>query len=414
MLKHADTGKIQNWLEAINQFNSTPEFGTTRVLFTPDELAARSYVKEEMKKLGLTVTEDAIGNIFGTLEGGDPTLPPVWTGSHIDTVLNAGMFDGMAGVVGGMEAVRLISESGEKPKRNIVVIVFTSEEPTRFGLSCLGSRAMAGSLTLEDAEKLSDKDGKSLAGVLKELGYDPAGFRDVAVPKGSVFASVELHIEQSGRLEEWGLPVGIVKDICAPTNYMAEVKGCQSHAGGTSMEERRDAFMAACEISLALERLARQTTSEYTTATVGKVEAVPGSVNVIPGLVRFSVDIRDISFDSKNRIAALFKEEIARIEKERGVTVTLIPENHDRPTHCDEGIVELLEESCKKRDIPARKIISGAYHDSMFVGEFAPVAMIFVPSKNGISHSPDEWTDFEDIALGVDVLAETLLTLADA
>lgn len=413
MLERADANHIKNWMEAINSFNSTPEFGTTRVLFTEPEVKARQYVKEEMRKLGLKVTEDSIGNIFGTLQGTNPSLPPLWTGSHIDTVLNAGMFDGMAGVVGGLEAVRLIKESGETFERNIIVVVYTSEEPTRFGLCCLGSRAMAGKLSLEDVHKLYDKDGKSLEEVLEALGYDLKAFDKIKISKGEVFGAIELHIEQNSSLEEKKLPVGIVKTICAPTNFEVQVIGCQSHAGGTSMEARKDAYAASCEIALELEKLAKDSTSEYTTATVGRVQVIPNAVNVIPGDVKFSIDIRDCEFLSKEKLVAKLKERIKVIEEKRQVQVILNLENHDYPMKCDSQIVDAIKASCENRNIPYDMMMSGAYHDSMFVGEFAPVAMIFVPSKNGISHSPDEWTDFEDIALGTDVLAETLLKLAN-
>ena len=413
MLEKANAENIQNWLEKINTYNSTPEFGTTRVLFTECEIAAREYVKDEMKKLGLMVREDSIGNIFGTLVGSNPELPPVWTGSHIDTVLNAGMFDGMAGVVGGMEAVRLIKESGIKFNRNIEVVIYTSEEPTRFGLCCLGSRAMAGHLTLDDARMLKDENGKTLESVLQELGYNLNNFNDIRVKKGQVFGAIELHIEQNNKLEKKGLPVGIVKTICAPTNYLVEVIGCQSHAGGTSMEDRRDAYTASCEIALILEKLAIKCNSEYNTATVGRVEVIPNAVNVIPGRVKFSIDIRDCEFETKMELVEELKKEIKKIEEKREVKVNLINENNDIPMKCDSTIVEILRNSCEEKNIEYDMMISGAYHDSMFVGEFAPVAMIFVPSKNGISHSPDEWTDYKDIALGVDVLAKSLLELSN-
>ena len=413
MLEKANAENIQNWLEKINTYNLTPEFGTTRVLFTECEVAAREYVKNEMKKLGLIVREDSIGNIFGTLVGSNPELPPIWTGSHIDTVLNAGMFDGMAGVVGGMEAARLIKESGVKFNRNIEVVVYTSEEPTRFGLCCLGSRAMAGHLTLDDARMLKDENGKSLALVLQELGYNLDNFDDIRVKKGQVFGAIELHIEQNNKLEKKGLPVGIVKTICAPTNYSVEVIGCQSHAGGTSMEDRRDAYAASCEIALALEKLALKCNSEYNTATVGRVEVIPNAVNVIPGKVKFSIDIRDCEFETKMELVDELKKEIKKIEEKREVQVNLINENNDIPMKCDPTIVEILINSCEEKNIKYDMMISGAYHDSMFVGEFTPVAMIFVPSKDGISHSPDEWTDYKDIALGVDVLAKALLELSN-
>lgn len=413
MFKSAKVENIKNWLEKINSYNSTPNFGTTRVLFTEPEIKARNYVKSEMEKIGLKVYEDAIGNIFGVLDGTDKTLAPVWTGSHIDTVLNAGMFDGMAGVVGGMEALRIIKESHKEVKRSIVVVVYTSEEPTRFGLCCLGSRTLAGKLSYKETKNIFDESGKSLSSVLEKLGYKKEEFKDIPKKKGDVFAAVELHIEQSNRLYKSGKPIGIVKTICAPTNFEVEVVGCQSHAGGTSMDDRTDAYAASAEIALELEKLAKESKSEYTTATVGKVDVIPNASNVIPGSVKFSIDIRDCEFESKNNLINKLKREIAKIENRRGIKVNLVLDNHDVPMKCNNTIIDEIEKSCKNKGIDYDMMISGAYHDSMFVGEFSPVAMIFIPSKDGISHSPDEWTDFEDIAKGTDILTETLYVLAN-
>lgn len=409
----ANAGNIKMWLETINTFNSTPDFGTTRVLFTDEEVKAREYVKSEMRKLNLQVHEDAIGNIFGVLGGTRPDLPPVWTGSHIDTVLNAGMFDGMSGVVAGLEAIRLIQVNKLKHERSIVVVVYTSEEPTRFKVGCLGSRAMAGKLDAEAAEKLVDDGGNTLYDVLQKLGFPVQDFDKVPVKKGSVYAAVELHIDQNGVLEKAGKPIGIVKTICAPSVFDVEVIGRQSHAGGTTMEDRQDAFMATAEIALALEQLGRTSQSEYTTVTIGRVQVIPNAVNVIPGKVVFSIDIRDCDYDYKNDLIAKLKNRIKEIADKRNVKVNLTQYNNDYPMKCDENIIKKLENACEKENTPYIKTISGAFHDSMLVGEFAPVAMIFVPSKNGISHSPEEWTNFADIAAGTDVLADTLIELAN-
>ncbi len=408
----ASAANIRSMLEKLNTFNSDPAGGTTRILFTPPELEARSYIKEEMAALGLSVREDAIGNIFGTLAGSEPELPPVWTGSHIDTVIHAGMFDGMAGVAAGLEAVRLIRASGAPRKRSIEVVVYTSEEPTRFGLGCLGSRALAGELTLEEAYSLTDKDGKSLPQVLEELGYDLSRFAEFPVPKGKVHGAVELHIEQGAVLESLNLPVGIVHTISAPTNFRVTVTGQQRHAGSTPMHLRHDAFLACCEISLELERLAIQSASPDTVATVGKAEVLPGASNVISGDVRFTIDIRDSDYESKRRLVEQLRQFIGTVETRRGVTVSLEQINDDLPTRSDAKIVALLESACRQKRIPYHRMVSGAFHDSMLVGRFAPIAMIFVPSKDGISHSPEEYTDCRDIARGTDILAETLLRLA--
>lgn len=413
MLKKASAENIEMWLDGMNRFNATPEFGTTRILFTKPELENRKYVKSEMEKLGLTVTEDAIGNIYGTLKGTDADSAPVWTGSHIDTVPNAGKFDGMAGVVCGMEALRLIKESAEEHKRDLTVIAYTSEEPTRFGLGCLGSRAMAGVMTLADTKNIHDKSGRSLYEKLEELSYDLNEFDEIKKEKGDVYATVELHIEQNSQLEKKKLPIGIVKKICAPSNYVVEVTGCQSHAGGTDMKDRRDAYAAACEMALVLERIAKECSSEYNTATIGCVKNIPDAANVIPGKCIFTVDIRDCNMDTKQKTIKAFKKAFEEIAAKREVKLTITEENNDEPLTCNKKIVSLLEETSSELGLPCTELISGPFHDSLFVGKFAPTAMIFVPSKGGISHSPDEWTDYEEVAKGADVLANTLLKLAN-
>ena len=412
MLQRANSENIQKWIDGMNRFNATPEFGTTRILFTKPEIANREYVKEEMRKLGLTVREDAIGNIFATLQGSDATLAPVWTGSHIDTVPNAGKFDGMTGVVSGMEAVRLIRESGAPHPRDIVVVAYTSEEPTRYGLSCLGSRALSGDLTLEDTKELKDHGGKSLYDKLQELGYSHEDFSKIRKREGEVFATVELHIEQNSHLEKKGIPIGIVKKICAPSNYIVEVTGKQGHAGGMDMTDRRDAYAAACEMALALEKLAKECPSEYNTATVGSVCLIPNAINVIPGKCIFTVDIRDCNMKTKQKLIEDMRRIFLEIAGKRGVDVTIQEDNNDVPLSCNEELLHLLETMCKKQGLEYMELISGPYHDSLFVGRFAPTAMLFVPSKGGISHNPEEWTDYEQIARGTDVLANTLLELA--
>ena len=293
------------------------------------------------------------------------------------------------------------------------IIVYMSEEPTRFGLSCLGSRALAGVMSLEDMKEIRDWDGRSLYEVLESLGYDLTQFDQVKKQPGDVYAAVELHIEQNSSLEKAGIPIGVVKGICAPTNFEVGIKGIQSHAGGTSMTDRRDAFMAAAELSLRLEDIAKRSDSEYITGTVGRVNVFPNAVNVISGDTQISIDIRSIDMPAKDIAVETLRYEVERIEKEREVEISMRLENHDMPLRCDEKIMELEEAVCEEMGIPCMRLISGPYHDSLFVGRFAPTSMLFVPSRNGISHSKDEWTDFEDLATGADVLAKTLLTLAN-
>lgn len=414
MREKAKKENIQRWIEGMAKYNSTPDYGTTRILFTKPEIANRNYVKDEMRSLGLQVEEDSIGNIFAKLEGTEPELAPVWTGSHIDTVPNAGNFDGMSGVVCGMEALRMIREGGEKHIRSIMVNVYTSEEPTRYGLGCLGSRAMSGELTLDGTKKIFDQSGRSLYEKLTELKYDLTKFEAIKKKPGDVYANVELHVEQNSRLEKLGKPIGIVTAICAPSNYEVEVTGIQSHAGGTSMEDRRDSYMAAAEMALYLEQLAKDCPSEYNTATIGIVKLIPGGTNVIPGKTKFSVDIRDCRSDTKQELIAKMKQGFDRIAEKRGVTYTMVEENNDVPLTCNEKIIDIISQKAEEAGYPSQKLISGPFHDTLFIGKFAPAAMIFVPSKNGISHSPDEWTEYEDLVKGTNVLAETLMALSNS
>ena len=409
----ASVDNIKNDLENLAKYNSTPGNGITRVLFYEEELRGREFIKSRMRENGLKVREDAVGNIFGTIEGTDPEAAPVWTGSHIDTVLNAGMFDGTAGVISGMEALRIIKESGIKHKRNIEVIVYTSEEPTRFGLGCLGSRTMAGELTASDMETIKDKDGISLLEVLRGLGHDPEGIIDVKREKGDVYAAVELHIEQGAVLDTKKIDIGIVTTISAPTDIRMSVFGIQEHAGATPMNMRKDAMSAAAEIMLGLESLARNAKDYSTVATVGRVDVFPGSTNVIPGKVNFTIDIRSADMEDKTVLVERLDAIGKCVEETRDVKVKMEVVSCDAPADADSSIINVIRDVCDERSQEYNLMVSGAYHDSMFVSKFAPFGMIFVPSKNGISHHIDEWTDFEDIAKGTDILAETLLRLSN-
>lgn len=412
-IEKASVDNIRNDLENLAKYNSTPGNGITRVLFYEEELRGREFIKSRMRENGLKVREDAVGNIFGTIEGTDPKAAPIWTGSHIDTVLNAGMFDGTAGVISGMEALRIIKESGIEHKRNIEVIVYTSEEPTRFGLGCLGSRTMAGELTASDMETIKDKDGLSLLEVLGDLGHDPDGIRDVKREKGDVHAAVELHIEQGAVLDTKKIDIGIVTTISAPTDIRVSVFGTQEHAGATPMNMRKDAMSAAAEIMLGLESLARNAKDYSTVATVGRVVVFPGSTNVIPGQVDFTIDIRSADMEDKTILVERIEAIMKCVEETRGVKVKMEIVSCDAPADADPNIIEVIRDICEERNQEYNLMVSGAYHDSMFVSKFAPFGMIFVPSKNGISHHIDEWTDFEDIAKGTDILAETLLRLSN-
>lgn len=410
----ADRTRIQSWIEHLSQFNATPGTGNTRQLFTQEDIGGRRYIIDEMKALGLEVSCDDIGNIYGVCKGSGEGLAPVWSGSHIDTVYQGGAFDGISGVVCAMEAVRMIREKGIPHKRDLVVTVFSGEEPARFGMGCIGSRVLSGHLTTDQAKKLMDPDGISLYEAAKQAGYTPDCLERSIKKPGDVYASVELHIEQNALLEREGLPLGVVTSICAPSNFVVEVTGRSAHAGGMSMEDRRDAFTAACEMALAVEECGRnESQSEYSTATVGSVKVEPNQSNIIPGKVEFTIDIRDAGKESKDHIGKMILERMEAIAEKRGVQVSWRQQNNDAPMPCDLHIMEKIERYSEEMGIPYKKMVSGAFHDSMFLGEFCPVGMIFVPSRDGLSHCPEEWTDYQYLETGSQVLAAVLAELAN-
>ncbi len=406
--------RLKNQIDRLADFNSEPEMpGTTRLFLSDAEMEARDYVIHIMKEAHLNVSIDSAANIHGILPGSNPQMAPVWSGSHIDTVLCAGRYDGMLGVLGAIEACRIICEEGLTHKRNIEVLVYSSEEPIRFGVGCIGSRALSGHLTCSEMKNLRDKDGITLYDLLVSRGYDADAVPRLKKSMGDVFASVELHIEQAEVLENEHIPIGIVTGICAPSYMQVTVKGIQRHAGATAMTIRKDALCAAAEMLLRIERLAAEQNHPNAVATVGKLNVFPNASNVIPGQVDFSIDIRDYLAERKEGFIKRIQKELQEIAENRGVEIQCRLLASDTPSVSDPKLVRILEEICLERGIPFKEMISGAYHDTMFAAEFSPTAMIFVPSKNGISHDPAEYTEPDDIVRGVCLLTESLRRLAN-
>lgn len=409
-----DHSQLQTWIETLNQFNATPGDGITRQLFTPEDMAARRYLISEMEKLGLQVHQDAIGNIYGVAEGTDPSLAPVWSGSHIDTVLHGGSFDGMCGVLCAMESVRIIREAGLSHRRSIVCCIFSGEEPARFGIGCVGSRALIGEMSTQEARERKDVNGVSLYDAMVEVGLDPEKLPTAKVQPGQVHAHIELHIEQNVHLERQGVPIGVVTSICAPSNLVVTVSGRSGHAGGMAMTERWDAFAAVAEMALEVERIGRtESTSDFTTATVGRVNVEPNQSNIVPGKVVFTVDVRDAAKASKDRIMEMIKAMIMDVAAKRGITAEIYVQNHDTPMPCAPFLQDIIEGHCQDQGVPCMKMVSGPFHDALHIGEFCPVGMIFIPSKAGLSHCPEEWTDYGDVCRGSRILASTLLDVAN-
>jgi ureidoglycolate amidohydrolase len=403
----------------------TPTTAVTRIVFTPRDLEARAYITGLAESAGFSVRTDAIGNTFIRFPGTDPTLPAVGTGSHTDAIPHAGMYDGTVGVLGGLEALRSLKESGFQPRRSLELLVFTSEEPTRFGIGCIGSRLLGATLDPTTADALPDRlpetDPQAPTGLTLHDVRTAAGFTasliTVPLPPHYYHAWVELHIEQGPLLEREGIPIGIVTNIAAPASYRYEVTGFGGHAGALLMPDRRDALCAAAELILSVERhtLAANAASNSidSVATIGTVGVHPGAVNSVPSRVTLMLDIRDTDVARRNQILAALHADIDDLQSRRHVTITEQKINADVPAISDPHILAALETICTTNNIPYKKMVARAYHDTSFIAAIAPVAMLFIPCRNGVSHRPDEFSTPESIALGTRVLALALAQLAN-
>ena len=406
-----DEAKLVAEIAALAAISDGEPPAVTRIAFSPTDLRARAWLRERCEEAGLAVRRDPIGNTFARWIGSDPALPAVGTGSHIDAIPNAGKYDGVVGVLGGLEAIRALRGGGFRPRHSVELVVFTSEEPTRFGIGCLGSRMLSGTLSAAAARQLKDGDGVALEEVRARagLGGDLDG---VKLPSSYYKAFVELHIEQGPLLEREQIPLGVVTSIAAPASLNIYIDGSGGHAGGVLMPDRHDALCAAAELVLALESAARKSGAVDTVATVGICEVFPGAVNSIPSRVRLSADIRDTDLKRRDDVVQKIESAVMVIAEKRQVSVRTELVNADSPALCAPQVVGALSEACRKHNLKFVPMVSRAYHDSLFMSRIAPSAMLFIPCRNGYSHRPDEYATPEDIARGTLVLAETLADLS--
>jgi ureidoglycolate amidohydrolase len=398
-------------LQTLGKISAAEPPVVTRVVFSEADLRARAYVKELCRNAGLAITEDAIGNTFARWQGFEPDLAPIGTGSHIDAIPNAGLYDGCVGVLGGLEAIRVLQQLGFKPLRSIELVIFTAEEPTRFGIGCLGSRMMAGVLNATQARALRDKEGRSLDDLRAAAGFTGT-LESVALPTGRFEKFIELHIEQGPILEQERIDLGLVTAIAAPAGMRILIEGEGGHAGARLMPGRKDALAAAAELILALEAAAQSTGAIDTVGTVGICDVFPGAVNSIPSRVRLETDIRDIDADRRDSVIERLTAACSDVSARRGVVISTELVNADPPATCDPAILNALEDSARSASRTYKKMVSRAYHDTLFMARIAPVAMLFIPCRGGISHRPDEYASPEWIGSGVHVLARTLAQLA--
>ncbi len=404
-----DGGRLWKRLSELAEIGKREEGGVARLSFTPQERAAKDLAASYMREAGLAVREDAVGNLFGRREGRDPGSPAVLVGSHIDSVLNGGDFDGPLGVLGGIEVLQTMDEEGVRTERPVEVVAFTDEEGARFSLGMIGSRALAGTLSREDL-RFEDRDGVSIERAMRDAGLDPGKVGGAARPAGSLAAYIELHIEQGRVLENENLPVGVVTGIAGPVWLRLSFTGEAGHAGTTPMGARRDALAAAAEVAGVIEEEASGTGS--TVGTVGQIEARPGGINIIPGRVELSLDLRDIDEAVRDRIEGRIRARAGEVCERRGVELEFEEIQRLPPAPCSEEIRTTIAAACEEEGIRPYSLPSGAGHDGMHVAGLCPVGMIFVRSKGGVSHNPKEWSSPEDCEAGCKVLYWTVLDLA--
>ena len=404
----ADATRIGGMLAEIARIGIDPDGGVSRISFTPAERSAHDLVGGWLRDLGLTVRVDGIGNTIAERPGTDPAAPAIGVGSHLDSVPHGGRYDGIVGVVGAVELVRLMRDDAVETRHPLRVVIFAGEEGARFGEPCVGSKAAAGALVDRDLTKMLDANGVSLADALRAIEFDPRAVASARWRPEEWAAFLELHIEQARMLETTGMSIGLVDTVSGSTRLRFEFFGRADHTGGTPMDIRADALAAASEVVITAEAFAKDPRNRGARLTVGRLEVYPNSITTIPGRVRMAMDIRDVDSDRQRRLAIEIVRRARAIVDRRGVEVQTELIADTSPAVLPMWIRELTSKVCADLGFRYRVMTSGAGHDSQVINAIVPAGMVFVPSKDGLSHVPEEWTSASDVAKGVEVLYHTV------
>lgn len=396
-------------LQLLSKIGTTAEGGITRLSFTEEERKAKNLVSAFMEEAGLAVREDEAGNLIGRKEGTNRDAPVVLMGSHVDSVFNGGNFDGPLGVLAAVEVLQTLNEQDIQTEHPIEAIAFTDEEGARFSFGMIGSRALAGTVTQEEL-KNKDSNGVTISEAMAAKGLKPEEIGKAARKPKDIKAYIELHIEQGKILEQENLSVGIVTGMAGPLWLKFIVEGEAGHAGTTPMRIRRDSLTAAARIMIAIEEEAAKTGT--TVGTVGQLKLFPGGINIIPGRVEFSLDLRDIDEQVRNQVEQYIRGRAKEICENQNVILTIEELQRIAPVPCAQMIQDASGEACRKSGVQAFSLSSGAGHDGMQFSDLCPIGMLFVRSKDGVSHDPAEWSSKEDCADGANVLCHTVLSLA--
>ncbi|MFJ4651907.1 Zn-dependent hydrolase [Nocardia sp. NPDC088792] len=403
-----DSARLSAMIDAIAEV-SDPSPGVTRLAWTRTERRAHDLVAGWYRALGLKVWIDAVGNTIAELPGNRPAA--LGTGSHLDSVPAGGRFDGIAGVIAGVEVARLLVENGVRLEHSVRFVAFTAEEGARFGQACLGSKAVAGMLEESKLWSLRDADGISVAEAMQRVGLDPGRLAEARWAPRDWVAFLELHVEQGGVLEAAGLPIGIVDLVSGSTRVAVEVRGRATHTGSTPMALRADALTAAAEIVLMAEAIANDPRHRGTRASIGVLQVEPGSITTIPGRTTFTLDVRDVDSDRQRGTVTEIVRRAKEICDRRRVAMTVRPIGDSSPVVLPIWLRQTIADVCAEADLPYRVLTSGASHDCQMVNRVVPAALIFVPSQGGLSHVPEEWTSAADLAVGTRVLLHGLLRI---
>lgn len=407
----ADPARLAGMIHGIAELGHDPAGGISRLAFTRAERQAHELVASWLSDLGLEVWQDAIGNTIGELPGHEQDLGAIGTGSHLDSVPHGGRFDGVAGVVTAVEAIRLAVEDDLRFAHPMRVVAFAAEEGARFGEPCIGSKAVAGRWKPQSLERLRDTNGVTAAQAMRTMDLEPERVETCRWDAAEWAAFLELHIEQARVLASDGLQIGLVDMVSGSTRVEFTLEGRAQHSGGTAMRLREDALTAASEVVLFAEGLAHDPHYRGARATVGRLEVFPNSITTIPGRVQFVLDMRDIDSDRQRRGASEVAQAAERICERRGVDCVYEVIADSSPAVLPMWLREVTMASCEALKVPYRVMTSGASHDSQIVNSVVPAAMLFVPSKDGLSHVPDEWTSTSDLATGTTVLLDCMRRL---
>ena len=411
-----DKRRLMRDLNAIGRIGIGDHGSVTRLVFSIKELRSRQVLIHLMRQAGLKIHVDAIGNIFGRLDGADPKAPALLAGSHLDTVIHGGKYDGPVGVIGALEAVRTIRENKITLRAPLEVVCFIGEESSRFGFSTLGSSLVAGEVHPKDLTNAVDAQGTNLADVISSFGISPLNISRLARDPKSMKAYLELHIEQGPILEAKAKRIGLVTSIAAPSRFKVIFTGQADHSVSTPMEMRIDALVAAAHLIEYVEKICRKFSSMEkgrVVGTVGAMKIEPGVINAVPGRAELSIDIRSTSAQAKDKVARLVKQRGAAIARDRGIAIEVLNIRAEEPVPLDKRLLRITRQLCDEKAIDYEIMPSGAGHDAMQMAKITPAGMIFIPSRRGISHNPLEWTDPDDIALGAQLLMETMIRVGN-